>query len=89
MNRSSKRSKENMFARLSSSPERSAAIQEVVGKLLGEIPMKEPLPDHIPALERIKIYASESFTSCYGGTEEDFEQLWQEAFPQTEKCGKR
>jgi hypothetical protein len=36
-----------MFAHLPSSPERSAAIEEVVGKMLGTIPMKEPLPDHI------------------------------------------
>jgi hypothetical protein len=57
MNPSSKRSKENMFAHVSSSPERGAAIEEVVGKMPGTIPMKEPLPDQIPALERIKIYA--------------------------------
>jgi hypothetical protein len=50
MNHSSKRPKESMFAGLSSSPERSAAIEEVVGKLPGTIPLKESLlrPDTRP-----------------------------------------
>jgi hypothetical protein len=53
--------------------------------MLGTIPMKDPLPDHILPLERIKIYASEGFAARNEGTKEDFERLWQEAFPQTEK----
>ncbi len=60
-------------------------------QIMGLAPLRDPLPDEMPALEKIKVYAREGFASGYHGTPEDFERIWHEAFPDTEmeKGGKQ
>lgn len=57
----------------------------VISKLLGLTPMKEPPPDDMPALEQIKLYARSGYHMHHIGTDEDFERVWGETFPEEEK----
>jgi len=57
---------------------------KMLRQIMGLAPLRDPLPDEMPALEKIKVYAREGFASGYHGTPEDFERIWQEAFPDTE-----
>jgi hypothetical protein len=66
--------------------ERDAA--DVVDRLLGITPPRSPLPEDMPAMERIKIYARAGFKQYHIGTDEDFERAWAEAFPKEEKGGR-
>jgi hypothetical protein len=80
---------QSILARFSPSPEQTATCQEAVGRILSKDSLIELLPDDMPALERIKIYASEGFAGRNKGTEEGVQKLWQEAFSQSGKGSKK
>jgi hypothetical protein len=69
-------------------PKRAADSVDVFRKLVGLDPVDAPLPDDMPATEKIKVYARAGFIARYAGTSERFESIWAEAFPEEEKGGK-
>lgn len=68
-------------------PEQRERSKRYLDKMLGRVPLDEPPPDDMPAIEKIKIYASAGFMTRYAGTPEEFERIWAEAFPEEKKAG--
>ena len=50
----------------------------VLSRIMGLTPAKEPPPDDMPALEKIKVYARSGYHLHHIGTDEDFERVWAE-----------
>lgn len=50
-------------------------------RIMGLTPAKEPPPDYLPTIEKIKIYARSGYHLHHIGTDDDFERVWAEAFP--------
>jgi hypothetical protein len=72
--------KTNKFNLSVGAPEISAERQRDIGKIMGLIPLHDTLPEEMPAIEKIKVYAKSGFAYRREGTEEDFERLWLLAF---------
>lgn len=53
---------------------------DTFGRIIGSAPSKASLPDDMPALDKIKLYARSGYHMHHIGTEEDFERVWAEAF---------
>lgn len=66
-------------------PEQRERSKQYLDKMLGKVPLDQPPPDDMPAIEKIKIYASAGFMTRYAGTPEEFERIWAEAFPEEEE----
>ena len=77
------------FARVRHRSEREIKKGHPVLKLLGLEPLRDPFPDDLTPLERIKVFAREGFLHFYGSDEAEFEQIWAEAFPEEKKGGRK
>jgi hypothetical protein len=64
------------------------APDKVLSRIMGLTPPKPRPPDDMPAIEKIKLYARSGYNLHHIGTDEDFERVWEEAFPE-EKGGKK
>lgn len=56
------------------------APDKTLSRIMGLTPAKEPPPDDMPALEKIKLYARSGYHLHHIGTDEDFERVWAEVF---------
>lgn len=61
----------------------------VLERIMGLAPQKDAPPEELPALEKIKIYARSGYHQHHRGTDEDFERVWAEAFPEGEEGRKQ
>ena len=77
----------DIFTRFNLDSRRGIEAAEVVDRLLGITPPRSPLPEDMPAMERIKIYARAGFKQYHIGTDEDFERVWEEVEAVIEKKG--
>jgi hypothetical protein len=68
---------------------RAAETEKIVRGILGLGSLDESLPPEMSSLEKIKIHAQAGFAYRTRGTKEDFERLWQEAFPIKKKGSKQ
>lgn len=66
-------------------PKRVAEHAAVVRELMGLDLIDESLPEDLPAIERIKIYARAGYKQYHVGTDADFERVWDEAFGKESK----
>lgn len=57
----------------------------VLARIMGFEPINPPPPDDMPALDKIKVYARSGYHLHHLGSDEDFERVWAEAFPNPEK----
>jgi hypothetical protein len=57
----------------------------VLSRIMGLVPQKPSPPDDMPPLEKIKIYARSGYHQHHLGTDDDFERVWEEAFPSSGK----
>lgn len=65
--------------------EQGQIVSDVFDTFMGAKPLRKPLPDDMPAIERIKIYAQAGYKQYHIGTDEDFERVWEEAFKEESK----
>jgi hypothetical protein len=61
------------------------APDKTLARIMGLAPPKPPPPDDMPAMDKIKLYARAGYDRYHIGTDEDFEQVWAEAFPEATK----
>jgi hypothetical protein len=66
-------------------PEVDVPVHRAVSRLLGIESSHPSLPDDMPAIEKIKIYARTGFSYRCEGTDEDFERVWEQAFKKRSK----
>jgi hypothetical protein len=59
-----------------------------MNRTLVRISLREAPSDDVPPIDKIKLYARSGYHLHHIGTDEDFEQVWEEAFPE-EKGGKK
>jgi hypothetical protein len=69
-------------------PEQRKRSEGYLAQLSGRSPLHDTPPDDMPALEKIKLYARSGYQLHHIGTDEDFERVWEEAFPD-KKDGKK
>lgn len=62
--------------------EQSQIHSDVFDTFMGAKPLRESPPDEMPTLEKIKLYARSGYHLHHIGTDEDFERVWSEAFPE-------
>lgn len=78
-----------ILSRFKHDDEQSQIHSDVFDTFMGVKPLRQPPPDDLPAIEKIKIFARAGFLSHYAGTLERFESIWAEAFPEEGKGGKK
>lgn len=54
----------------------------VLSRIMGLAPPKAAPPEDMPAIEKIKLYARSGYHLHHIGTDEDFERMWEEVFPE-------
>ena len=57
----------------------------VLAQIMGLAPPNSSPPEDMPAIDKIKLYARAGYDRYHIGTDEDFERVWAEAFPETSK----
>jgi hypothetical protein len=86
-----KRTPPTQFGALANFAENSTRMKDteyVLDRLFGIAPLRDPLPEDMPAIERMKHYARIGFDQYHIGGAEEFERTWNELFPAM-KGGKR
>lgn len=74
-----------IMSRFVQDDEQSRIHASVFDRLMGSEPLRESPPDDMPALEKIKLYARSGYHLHHIGSDENFERVWEEAFPDEEK----
>jgi hypothetical protein len=76
-----------ILSRFTQDAEQSQIHSDVFDTFMGVKPLRQPPPDDMPALEKIKLYARAGYHMHHTGTDEDFERVWEEALRKENKFG--
>lgn len=74
-----------ILSRFVQDDEQSQIHSDVFDTFMGAKPLRATLPDDMPPLEKTKLYARSGYHLHHLGTDEDFERVWEEAFPEEEE----
>jgi hypothetical protein len=78
----------DFIARFDEDSPKAVETRDYIARLLGKLPQRDPLPEDMPAIERMKHYARLGFNQYHIGGAEEFERTWNEVFP-AKKGGKK